>query len=280
MFNIKGNLLKAIEQLLPNVFSTLNENISSSAEILSKSPENFNSDVFKLLEIIHTNAILPLAGAFLTILFSIELISLMGDKNTFNNIGSFDFARILIKLVVSLYFVQNSYKLVIGLYNISSNTINIIASNFSQHTQTGFKNISEIMLTLKDKGVFDLLGIIMKLYFVSFLVWLVGVYLFVLLFTRILELYLYATVSAIPISALASRETKDIGVNFIKNIIALGFQGILIILVIGMYVALTKDTMFTDIVGTGTLKLVGYTFVLFMLLKRTGSISKSIFNAR
>lgn len=101
----------------------------------------------------------------------------------------------------------------------------------------------------------------------------------VVIFGRMIEIYMYSSVGAIPFATFTNREWGQIGNNYLRGLVALGFQGFFIMVCVGIYAALVNSfTVTTDIHAT-IFSIAAYTVVLCFTLFKTGSISKSIFNA-
>ena len=95
---------------------------------------------------------------------------------------------------------------------------------------------------------------------------------------RVLTL-LMTSLAPIPVATLANREVGSMGQNYLKSLFAVGFQGLLILLCVGIYAVLVQSIATTgDPIGA-IWSCVGYTVLLAFMLFKTGSIAKSIFSA-
>ena len=95
---------------------------------------------------------------------------------------------------------------------------------------------------------------------------------------RVLTL-LMTSLAPIPVATLSNREVGGMGQNYLKSLFALGFQGFLIIICVGIYAVLIQSISFTsDIVGS-LWGVVGYTVLLVFTLFKTGGLARSILNA-
>ena len=95
---------------------------------------------------------------------------------------------------------------------------------------------------------------------------------------RVLTL-LYCSVSPIPFATLTNREWGQIGNNYLRSLIALGFQGFLIMVCVGIYAVLVKSMVIADDLHTAIFSLAAYTVLLCFMLLKSGSIAKSLFAA-
>ena len=106
-----------------------------------------------------------------------------------------------------------------------------------------------------------------------------GIIIFVLVYGRMLEIYLLTSLAPIPVATLSNRELGGTGQNYIKSLFAVGFQGLLILVCVAIYAVLIQGIATSgDPIGAiwGT---VGYTVLLCFMLFKTGSIAQRIFGA-
>ncbi len=125
----------------------------------------------------------------------------------------------------------------------------------------------------------ELLLLVMETSLVSLCMKIMSVLITVILYGRMIEIYAYCSVSPIPFATMTNREWGQIGNNYLKGLFALGFQGFLIMICVGIYAVLVNSLTFTTDIQATLLSVAAYTVVLCFTLFKTGGISKSIFNA-
>ena len=106
-----------------------------------------------------------------------------------------------------------------------------------------------------------------------------GIVIFVLVYGRMLEIYLLTSLAPIPMATISHREVGQIGQNYLRSLFAVGFQGLLILVCVAIYAVLIQGIATGgDPIGAiwGT---VGYTVLLCFMLFKTGTIARSIFSA-
>ena len=101
----------------------------------------------------------------------------------------------------------------------------------------------------------------------------------VILYGRMIEIYLTVSVAPIPFATMTNREWGNIGTNYFKSLFALGFQGFLIIICVGIYAVLIQSVAFSDDIIASIWGVMGYTVLLCFTLFKTGSLAKSVFSA-
>ena len=86
-------------------------------------------------------------------------------------------------------------------------------------------------------------------------------------------------IAPITFSPLPNREWGAMGTNYLLSLFALGFQGFLILIWFAMYAVLVQSIPSSSSVHAAIWGTAGYTVLLAFALFKTGSLSKSIFNA-
>ena len=125
----------------------------------------------------------------------------------------------------------------------------------------------------------ELFGLYLQSMILQFTIKALSVVIFVIVYGRMIEIYLMTSMAPIPFSTFGNREQSAAGQNYLKSMLALGFQGFLIMICVGIYAVLIQGiTISSDIVGS-IWGVVGYTVLLCFTLFKTGSIAKSVFSA-
>ena len=107
----------------------------------------------------------------------------------------------------------------------------------------------------------------------------ISVFITVILYGRMIEIYLYSSIGAIPFATMSNREWGQIGSNYLRGLFALAFQGFFIMVCVGIYSVLVANIQVSDNVHTALLSVMAYTVILCFSLMKTANFSKSIFNA-
>jgi len=101
----------------------------------------------------------------------------------------------------------------------------------------------------------------------------------VVLYGRMIEIYIYSSISPIPFATLTNREWGQVGNNYVRGLLALGFQGFFIMVIVGVYCVLINSMTVAANIHSAMFSISAYTILLCFALFKTGGISKSIFAA-
>ena len=115
---------------------------------------------------------------------------------------------------------------------------------------------------------------------VSFAMTVMGLAITIILFGRMIEIYIYASVGPLPFATFANHEWGNIGTNYVRGVAALGLQGFLIMVITGIYAVLVNTLSLSggDLHGA-IWSCVAYTALLCFSLFKSGGVAKSILNA-
>ena len=108
---------------------------------------------------------------------------------------------------------------------------------------------------------------------------ILSVVIFVIVYGRMMEIYLMTSLAPIPFSTFGNREQSHIGQNYLRSLFALGFQGFLIMICIGIYAVMIQSVTFTDDIMMSIWGVMGYTVLLCFALFKTGSLARSVMSA-
>ena len=133
--------------------------------------------------------------------------------------------------------------------------------------------------TLQGMDLGPLIGLLLQSFVVQITMSALAIIIFVIVYGRMIEIYLMVSLAPIPFSTFANREQNQIGQNYLRSLFALGFQGFLIIICVGIYAVLVQSLAFTDDIIADIWGIMGYTVLLCFTLFKTGTLAKSVFNA-
>ena len=132
---------------------------------------------------------------------------------------------------------------------------------------------------LSTMGIGELIGLGIETMIVSLCMKIISLLITVMLYGRMIEIYLYVSVAPVPFATLSNREWGGIGSNYIKGLCALAFQGFFIMVCVAIYAVLVSSVAVAGNLHTALWSVAAYTVILCFSLFKTGSLSKSIFNA-
>ena len=165
------------------------------------------------------------------------------------------------------------------MFDVSQSVIARSAGVIQGSTDITPDMLATLETTLEGMSLGSLVGLFMQSMLIHSTMWALNIIIFVLVYGRMLEIYMLTSLAPIPVATLSNREVGQMGQNYLKSLFAVGFHGLLILLCVGIYGVLVQGISTSgDPIGA-IWGCVGYTVLLCFMLFKTGSISKSIFGA-
>ena len=277
---IKNLLIGAIKGNLSTMFGDVNDKVGTIAAEVGKTPQSWNANIFSMIQTLSENVIVPIAGLVITYVLCYELISMVIDRNNLHDLDTFLFFKWFFKAWVAVFLVTHTFDITMAVFDVAQHVVARSAG-----VVVGSTSIDAAAALLSLQGGLDsleipeLLLLTMETTLVSFGMKIMSIIITVVVYGRMIEIYLYCSVSPIPFATLTNREWGQIGNNYLRSLIALGFQGFLIMVCVGIYAVLVKSMVIADNLHTAIFSLAAYTVLLCFMLLRSGSIAKSLFAA-
>ena len=276
---LKEILIEGIMGNLTGLFDTVNTRVGEIAVQVWTTPAAWNAGVFSLIRQLSETVILPIAGLVLTFVATYELIQLLIEKNNLHDLDYWIFFKWIFKSACAILVLSNTFNIVNAVFDVSQSVIaraGGVIQGSTDITPTMLDNLEAILETM---GIGSLLGLFMQSLLIHVTMWALNIIIFVIVYGRMLEIYMMTSLAPIPVATLANREVGSMGQNYLKSLFAVGFQGLLILLCVGIYAVLVQSIATSgDPIGA-IWGCVGYTVLLAFMLFKTGSIARSIFSA-
>lgn len=278
---IKDMLMGWVLSNLEIMFTDVNTKVGTIATEVGKTPQSWNNDIFTMIKNLSDNVIVPIAGMIITFVLCYELITMIMEKNNMHDTDTFMFFKYIFKMWVAVYLVTHTFDITMAIFDVANHVVTSAAGIIGSSTsidvagtlQTIFNNSYDTM------SIGELLGLGLETMIVSLCMKIMSVLITVILYGRMIEIYLYVSVSPIPFATFTNREWGSIGNNYVKGLLALGFQGFFIMVCVAIYAVLVNSIMVAADIHTAIWSVAAYTVILCFSLFKTGTLAKSIFNA-
>jgi len=216
----------------------------------------------------------------LTFVVCYELISMIVDKNNMHDIDTWIFFKWIFKTVIAIFLVTHTFDIVMGVFDMAQHVVQGSAGVIGGNTSINISSVTgDLQTKLKAMEVPALFGLWIQSLLIGFSIKILSLCIFLVIYGRMLEIYLLTSIGPIPFATFANREWGEMGKNYLKSLFALGFQGFLIMVCVAIYAVLVKTISTTGDIQGAIWSCAGYTVLLCFALFKTGSLSKSIFTA-
>ena len=276
---LRGQLVSGIMNNLNNTFNSVNTQVGEIATEVGTTPASFSPAVFNMIRNLSENVIMPIAGILLTFIACYELIQLVISHNNLANFETWIFWKWIFKTFVAVTLITNTMNITMAVFDVAQHVISNAGGIISGSTAIDASTLASMESTLEAMEVPELLSIFLQSFIVQFLIYLLSALIFVIVYARMIEIYLMVSLAPIPFATFGNREQSMIGQNYLRSLFALGFQGFLIMVCVGIYAVLIQSVAFTtDIIGS-LWGVMGYTVLLAFTLFKTGAVAKSVLHA-
>lgn len=278
---IKEFLIDCITGNLTGMFDEVNSKVGEIATEVGKTPQSWNSGVFSMIQNLSETVIIPIAGLILTFVLCYELISIVIEKNNLHgDFDTFQLFKWIFKTFVATYIVTHTFDIVIAVFELSQNIVNQSATVIHGNTAIDFNTIiGDLTEQLESMEVGELFLLLIETSLVGLTMNAVSICVTLVLLGRMVEIYIYCSIGAIPFSTMTNREWGSMGNNYLKGLVALGLQGFFIMVCVAIYTVLVQSIATAENLHIAIWTCAGYTILLCYSLFKTGSVSKSILNA-
>ena len=274
------NLLTGmVSSNLTTMYTDVNEKTGQIAAQVGQTPQGWNGNIFSMIQNLSDSVIVPIAGMVLTFVATYELIQMLLEKNNMHEVDVANLYKWMFKTACAILILSNTFNIVMAVFDVSQSVIAQAGGLIQGSTDVSADMLAELETSLEAMDLGPLLGLWLQSALIGFTMKAMGIIIFVLVYGRMLEIYLLTSLAPIPVATLSNRELGSTGQNYIKSLFAVGFQGLLILVCVAIYAVLIQGIATSgDPIGAiwGT---VGYTVLLCFMLFKTGSIAQRIFGA-
>ena len=277
---IKEILIGMIQNGLEGMFVEVNDKVGTIASQVGQTPQGWNAGVFNLIQNLSQTVIVPIAGLIITFVLCCELITMVTQKNNFHEFETYNIFLWIFKAYVAIYLVTNTFNITMAVFDVGQHIVNGAAGVISGSTAVDASAaIATLTESLEEMEIGELFLLAMETLLISLTMSILSVIITVIMYGRMIEIYLYTSVAPIPFATMTNKEWGNIGNNYLKGLFALAFQGFFMLVCVGIYSVLVNAMTISTNLHGAMFSVAAYTVVLAFSLFKTGSLSKSIFNA-
>jgi hypothetical protein len=273
-------LIQFIKANLTTMFTDVNTQTGSIAAEVGKTPQGWNGSIYTMIHSLSDSVIIPIAGLVITFVLCYELITMITEKNNMAEMDTWMFYKWFFKAFVAVYLVTHTWDIVMAVFDVGQHLVNQAAALITGQTEIDITStIAQFDASMQTMELGEILQLAVETMLVCMSMKIIAILITVVLYGRMIEIYLYTSVAPVPFATMMNHEWGQVGSNYVRGLIALGFQGFFIILCVGIYSVLVKSMTVSSDIHSALLGIAAYTVVLCFALFRTGSLSKSIFGA-
>ena len=276
---LKSMIISGIMGNLSGMFDSVYQQVGQIAGDVGTTPANFSPAVFSMIRNISESVILPIAGMVLTFIACYELIQMLIEHNNLANFETWTFFKWVFKTFLAVTLISNTFNITMAVFDVAQQVISRSGGLISGSTSISDATLTAMQATLEGMDLGPLLGLYLQTFVVQVTMLALSAIIFVIVYGRMVEIYLMVSLAPIPFATFGNHEQSHTGQNYLRSLFALGFQGFLIMICVGIYAVLIQNLSFSDNIISSIWGVMGYTVLLAFTLFKTGSLAKSVFAA-
>ncbi len=235
---------------------------------------------------ISREAVAPVAATFLGIFLSIEIFNMAQRTKIDSGLDLFyQILMVVLKMSICLFFIENMSVIILACFQIAQSIIQAIGSfNLSSNIDVEAlkQGVSEHYKNNTDFIDWGMLGTYICVLISSFAASVCSTLAKLILMIRFIEIYIFTAMAPLAFATLPSQEYSGIGKTFIKRMLALALQGVMIVIACSIYLTVVNAMMANGVEAIinnplmGSITLLGYNLLLVIVLFQTGGWSKQL----
>ena len=220
---------------LTTMFTDVNEKTGEIAAQVGMTPQGWNSSIYNMVQSLSNSVIVPIAGIIITMVLCYELISMLTERNNLHDVDTWMFFKYFFKMWVAVFLVSNTWTITMAVFDVGQSVVNSAAGTISGSTAIDISSFtSTISTTMESMELGELFVLVLETFILSFCMKVMSVLIMVIMFGRMIEIYLYTSVAPIPFATMSNREWGQMGTNYFRGLFALAFQAFLMMVCVGI----------------------------------------------
>lgn len=220
---------------------------------------NTTTDMMKSMKPVYTDIVSPVGEALIVLFFLIELI----DKTAKDNFSVEHFFKLMLKVVIAKFLIENGWDILTGCINVGSNLAGAITSDPKGLTSKS-KVLDQYAKEIQETNTIGNLGMIIQWFLPWVFAWISKMICIVICWGRMIELGVRAVTAPISMADIFQDGTHSGGFRYLRKFLGVCLQAAVIMIVIqvsgiiqGLIIGKDTVTMFKAVVvGLSTCMLV------------------------
>lgn len=294
--SIRYMVFSLVKWMMEGSFGLMDTASSYATSELTQTPSDYGTSgaaIFNVVEAVSKNVILPIATIILTYIVIYELITMVMEKNNFHDFDTSVFFRWIVKTTVGIYFLTNSSTIINAFFDLGSKMASDLTATVDAGLETGgtFDSIVNVFVdSVKTFGIGTFISMLIPCLLIMLVSLVIYVAIYVIVISRMIEIYLHISVAPIPMATITNREFGESGKNFLKIIFAFVLQAFFMLLCISIFKVLVYNVAATIGQGCETetfvwditkqlFETIAFGICLVLCMFKSNSLAKSIIGA-
>ena len=260
---LKEMLVGGIMSNLSGMFDSVNQQVADISVQVGQTPQGWNGSIFNMIENLSNSIMVPIAGVILAIVMTVDLIQMIADKNNLHDVDTWMIFKWVFKSAAAILIVTNTWNIVMGVFDMAQSVVAQAAGIINSDASIDISSVmTDLEPRLMEMDLGPLFGLWFQSLFIGITMWALYICIFIVIYGRMIEIYLVTSVAPVPMAAMMGKEWGGMGQNYLRSLLALGFQAFLIIVCVAIYAVLVQNIALEDDIIMAIWSCVGYTVLL------------------
>ena len=204
---LKEMLVGGIMGNLSGMFNSVNQQVSDISGQIGQTPQGWNPDIFNMIHTLSENIMVPIAGVILAIVMTVELIQMIVDRNNLHDVDTWMIFKWVFKSAAAILIVTNTWAIVMAVFDMAQSVVAQAAGIIGSDASI---DISEVLADMEPRlmemDLGPLIGLWVQSLFIGITMWALYICIFIVIYGRMIEIYLVTSVAPIPMAAMMGKE--------------------------------------------------------------------------
>lgn len=252
-----------VESNLSTMFTAVNQQTSEIAAQVGQTPQGWNSSIFSMIRNISDSVVIPIAGIIITLILCYELISMLTERNNLHDVDTWMFFKYFVKMWIAVYLVSHTFDIAMAVFDIGQSVVNSSSGIIRGNTAIDISSLSmQMQAAMATMAIGELVTLALETLVVSWCLKILSVVITVIMYGRMIEIYLYTSLAPIPFATMSNREWGHVGTNYFRGLFALAFQAFLMMVCVAIYAALIGSIRVSSDIHSALFGTMAYTVIL------------------
>lgn len=278
---ITGILQSWVLSNLSSMFTGLNESVGKITDEVGQTPQTWNSSIFNMIRTLSDDVVMPIGGMIISFILVYELISMVMDKNNMHDFDTSLFLRYLLKAAMAVSILSQSFDITMAVFDVGNHLVSKVGEKITGATSIDVQEtlVNLFQASVEDMEIGELLQLGIETMLVSLSMKVMSAVILYVLYSRMMECYIWISAAPIPYATVINREWGAIGNNYFKGLCALALQGFLIMVFVAIYSVLVSSVAYADDLNAALFTALVYSVLICFSLMKTSSIAKALLGA-
>lgn len=187
---LKNLLIDGITSNLTGMFDATNQKVAEISGQVGMTPQGWNGGIFNMIQNLSNTVIVPIAGAILAFVMTLELIQLITEKNNLGDVDTWMFFKWAFKSAAAVLIVTNTWNIVMGVFDAAQSVVASASGVVISDTSIDLNTVlPDIQSKLEAMDIGPLFGLWFQSMFVGICTWAMTICVFIVIYGRMIEIY-------------------------------------------------------------------------------------------